>query len=281
MAFLPIKKTERADYMLRDGKGRVSYNYAPLSEVIEATRKALAENELAIMQPTRVEDGRLFVETWLCHSSGEYVCSEMYVGDCTQAPQAEGSSLTYKRRYSLSSLLGIASEEDDDAREAEVAERPAMPVGETRTNAAPISGDHLCVEHNTLWFKRGKMRNFAHPIKGPDGKDTGEWCDEPVLPTGKQAEVSHPIEGEQGEPFDYVDHIVKGMDFQEWNDDKMKEFLARFNDSANLLEFTTVQLQAALEELKRLGREKVAADKLKSVGTPNEQGVARTARVVS
>ena len=31
--------------------------------------------------------------------------------------------------------------------------------------------EHYCHEHNTAFFKRGKMKSFAHPIG-----DTGEWC---------------------------------------------------------------------------------------------------------
>lgn len=33
---------------------------------------------------------------------------------------------------------------------------------------------HYCTEHETVFFKKGKMRGYAHPIG-----DTGEWCNEP------------------------------------------------------------------------------------------------------
>ncbi len=39
--------------------------------------------------------------------------------------------------------------------------------------------EHWCKEHQTVWFKKGKMRGFAHPILDEDGKATGEWCNEP------------------------------------------------------------------------------------------------------
>jgi len=167
-AFLPIKRTERVGYDTT--KGRKQYNYAPLNEVIDSTRKGLSENGLAIMQPTKVIEDRLFVETWLCHSSGEYVQCEMFVGDIKELPQAEGSSLTYKRRYSLSSLLGIASEEDDDAEAA--TGRDKKPT-EKATTATPAS-EHWCPVHKVNFFMRGKMRAFAHPIEG----NPGEWCNE-------------------------------------------------------------------------------------------------------
>lgn len=39
--------------------------------------------------------------------------------------------------------------------------------------------EHYCKEHQTAWFKKGKMKNYAHPVKDEQGEDTGEWCNEP------------------------------------------------------------------------------------------------------
>lgn len=113
IAFLPIKRTEKVAYATTGG--RKAYNYAPLDEVIEATRKALSDNGLAITQSTYLQGGNTILETLLSHSSGEWLSSELYVGKQDQPPQSEGSALTYKRRYGLSSILCVASEEDDDA----------------------------------------------------------------------------------------------------------------------------------------------------------------------
>lgn len=38
---------------------------------------------------------------------------------------------------------------------------------------------HYCVEHQTVWFKKGAMRGYAHPIEDENGKPTGKWCNEP------------------------------------------------------------------------------------------------------
>ena len=38
------------------------------------------------------------------------------------------------------------------------------------------SSEYWCKEHKTLWFKRGKMKNYAHPFDGPQGK---VWCNMP------------------------------------------------------------------------------------------------------
>ena len=38
--------------------------------------------------------------------------------------------------------------------------------------------EHWCSDHKTVFFKRGKMKTFAHPIKDEDGELTGQWCNE-------------------------------------------------------------------------------------------------------
>ena len=114
IAFKPIKRTEKVGYDTKGGSSK-KYNYAPLDVVIEATKQALSDNGLAITQTTKLVEGDTILETLLCHSSGEWLSGELYVGKQEQAPQSEGSALTYKRRYGMSAILCVASEEDDDA----------------------------------------------------------------------------------------------------------------------------------------------------------------------
>jgi len=40
------------------------------------------------------------------------------------------------------------------------------------------TGGHWCAIHKTPFFKRGKMKTYAHPIKDEFGEETGEWCNE-------------------------------------------------------------------------------------------------------
>ena len=114
IAFLPVKRTEKVDFSTAGG-ARKKYNYAPLEAVIEATKKALSDNGLAVMQTLKSAEESTLLEPLLSHISGEWVKSEVYVGKQDLAPQLLGSALTYMRRYSLSAILNIASEEDDDA----------------------------------------------------------------------------------------------------------------------------------------------------------------------
>jgi len=42
-----------------------------------------------------------------------------------------------------------------------------------------MTAPHFCVEHKQPFFKKGKMKGYAHPINDEEGEPTGEWCNEP------------------------------------------------------------------------------------------------------
>lgn len=102
--------------------------YAPLSEIIEISKPILSKHGIATMQTPFVEyesikdnNGNerqiavVSVTTSLIHVSGEileFPPMIMKVGNIN--PQAIGSTITYCRRYSLSSILGLAGREEDD-----------------------------------------------------------------------------------------------------------------------------------------------------------------------
>jgi len=115
--FAPIVKSKTVTVYPKkkpDGYQPPSYtfNYAPLDEVLKATLPALAANGLALIQPFfGLESKRLKVK--LGHSSGATLSVTVAVPPAADV-QALGSSLTYLRRYAVSCLLGVASEEDDD-----------------------------------------------------------------------------------------------------------------------------------------------------------------------
>jgi len=41
--------------------------------------------------------------------------------------------------------------------------------------------EHWCKEHKQPFFKKGKMKGFAHPILDDEGEPTGAWCNEPKV----------------------------------------------------------------------------------------------------
>src|SRR6185503_4999668 len=84
--------------------------YADLAAIFDASRKPLSANGLAIVQT--IENG--VIHTRLLHTSGQWIASEHPL-PMSGRPQEIGSALTYARRYSLSALIGLAADEDDDA----------------------------------------------------------------------------------------------------------------------------------------------------------------------
>lgn len=114
-AFKTLTKSRTAKVPMKAG-GQYSYNYADLSDVFDCCRDALKENGLAVSQGVE-GDG---VASFLWHSSGEFLTNWVPLHAAQgSGPQAFGSSLTYARRYGLTSLLGIVAEEDDDAQSAQ------------------------------------------------------------------------------------------------------------------------------------------------------------------
>lgn len=94
--------------------------YADLASLRAATIPALSEQGLCIVQYTGFDNNNNFgLFTRLAHDSGEFIEGFYPLPVDLSKPQAMGSALTYARRYGWGSIVGEASEEDDDANAAE------------------------------------------------------------------------------------------------------------------------------------------------------------------
>lgn len=99
-------------------------SYASLGNIIDTIRKPLGDNSLSFAQ-FPIEDNRLV--TLLMHTSGEYFQSVLRMNPKDGTPQSQGSAITYARRYALSAILGIATE-DDDGNAASAPKTPPVTV---------------------------------------------------------------------------------------------------------------------------------------------------------
>ncbi len=88
--------------------------YASFDSIVDAIRKPLSDNGLSY---TQWPLGDTLV-TILLHTSGEFMKASIALNPKDKAPQSVGSAITYMRRYVLSSVLGLATEEDDDGNQA-------------------------------------------------------------------------------------------------------------------------------------------------------------------
>lgn len=88
--------------------------FATLKAVQEATADVLTQNGLTIIQFPSSVDGKPGLTTWLAHMSGQYIVETTVLALAKSDPQAQGSGITYLRRYGWSSVLGLVTDEDDD-----------------------------------------------------------------------------------------------------------------------------------------------------------------------
>lgn len=104
--------------------------YAAIREVLPKYGLSVAQT----MLPR--DDGKAHVRTMLMHSSGQWLAGECVMSCQQQGPQGMGSAITYARRYSLSAMVGVVSEDDDDAEGATNRSRQATASSPARASAA-------------------------------------------------------------------------------------------------------------------------------------------------
>lgn len=118
--------------------------YADLASCWDACRKQLTDNGLAVIQTTDVVDGVVFVKTTLAHSSGQWIVGALPVKTKDESPQAQGSGITYARRYALAAIVGLA-QIDDDA-EAAQGRTGINPRGDMGLAITPAQRDPIVAE---------------------------------------------------------------------------------------------------------------------------------------
>ncbi len=116
--------------VVKDASNPIQKNrYATLGAITDYVRPVLARHNLSIIQSVADEryspaNGTLMafsVETILLHESGEWVRNRVVVAvaeigkeERRTTAQTAGSSITYGRRYGLSAILALTTDEDDD-----------------------------------------------------------------------------------------------------------------------------------------------------------------------
>ena len=115
--------------------GRKDKKYASLDTIMIAVRPLLAECGLFVQQPIAGDK----VVTIIRHTSGQFRAAAMTFspmsGNGTNALQNAGGGFTYIKRYAISAILSLATEEDDDGQSGTIkpeakATRPApKPAG--------------------------------------------------------------------------------------------------------------------------------------------------------
>jgi len=137
--------------------GSFSYDYTTLDTLIEHVKEPLNEQNLTLTQSNQTIDEKPHCVTTLIHSSGQWLRSETMLCLSSNDPQDFGKAMTYARRYSLSALLGIASEQDDDAQ--------SVSQGSPSTSKSTQSSGGGKLSDKQKGFIKGLCKDRVFPAK--------------------------------------------------------------------------------------------------------------------
>lgn len=146
--------------------------YVPLESVVEAINDIANKHGLSFTQwALNDETNRIGVATMLLHTSGEFIeYPPIYMKSEKDTAQGAGSVITYAKRYALSAIFGITSDQDDDANEASGNGKPAKPKAEDisieRLKDAYEELDRVQVQEKSFQtvYNELKEKKFTHEM---------------------------------------------------------------------------------------------------------------------
>lgn len=162
------KKTAENPAFKRDGK---TLKYADLDAIIKTITPTLLKNGLSQHQfvDSETDTKTVKVTTMLLHESGQFIISDQLTLPAENRgkydAQSVGSAVTYGRRYSLSAILGIASENDDDANSISGQDKANNQKEQPRTYNKPPEVKAATVEEKSRLMN--KVREYV-AIRGMD-----------------------------------------------------------------------------------------------------------------
>lgn len=88
--------------------------YADLESCLSALKEPLHKHGLAVVQTSKLTNNGPVLITTLMHKSGQWIEGELPLSAAKQNdPQAQGSAITYARRYALAAITGLVQIDDD------------------------------------------------------------------------------------------------------------------------------------------------------------------------
>lgn len=105
-----IKRDKTVKVKTRGGP-EYTFKYAPLDSIMEYIKPMFTGLGIAVIQAVDSD----VLTTRLIHQSGEWIESETFLNREHANMQGFGGEVTFKRRYALSALIGLVSDDDNDA----------------------------------------------------------------------------------------------------------------------------------------------------------------------
>ena len=146
--------------------------YADWSSIIKASREALTKYGLSVSQVIiDRENGQKYLYTKVGHASGQFIASRVKVIPPKPDPQSLGATITYLKRYSYSTLVGVSDPYEDDDGEALMEAHRSEQVKPAVSHVYEKKIDPIVQESSyvTLSHDQYDMINDAlkeHPVDG-------------------------------------------------------------------------------------------------------------------
>jgi hypothetical protein len=135
--------------------------YASLGAFLQAVRPILNQHGLYITHSSESCADGICVSSSVVHgATGERLTASVPIPLEGKTAQKMGGALTYGRRYTLSMLLGVVADEDDDGNEASKpvqAKKPAVNGAPVQPKPQPVANGNghkpHAIETNPLYFE--------------------------------------------------------------------------------------------------------------------------------
>lgn len=159
--------------------------YADLGAVWEAIKEPLHANGFSIIQSPDFEAGEMWLKTTILHTGGEKMEGRYPLRPIKQDPQGYGSALTYARRYSISAMVGVIADIDDDGNEASkfngngLAPPPVPPAQQPNGDIAPMARNWVNEQKEII----SDCKTLPELTEWLDHEGGGSWTN--PIPTSK------------------------------------------------------------------------------------------------
>ena len=114
--------------------GSFRYKYFDINQIVNLVAPVLSKNGLVLLQP--IKDGKQY-SIIVDSETTESVESELALPTISD-PQKLGSAVTYYRRYTLQSLLGLQAEDDDANASSKEVNKPKEKPKATEENIKAV-----------------------------------------------------------------------------------------------------------------------------------------------
>ena len=234
--------------------------YASFKAIREASVESLGKHGLSVIQPVEFDGTHYTLFTVLNHSSGGSIRSSIRLILDRQNMQGLGSAVTYAKRYALASLIGVVSDDDDDANAAvgsphqppsDIKPKPkpapapakaAPPAKPAPQNHAPADDSQL-MRLDNLMAEKGISEESMTYLLQQGFKTTAKHIPQPILteiiaflekPLATDAAITgwaQELINNQAEPIDTLDKIspmgieTTGKRFSEIKESKLIEMI--------------------------------------------------------